>query len=88
MTTMSVPVTTRLDPAVVDALDRAVAAGFGATRAAVIAEAVREWLQRHGEEEIAASYRRRYAATDPGHDALVSDLAAFSVAACLAASER
>jgi len=84
---MSRPVTTRLDPAVVDALDRAVDAGLGPNRAAVIADAVNEWLRRHGEDEIAASYRRRYAETEPEHDEAIANLAAFSVAACLAANE-
>jgi Arc/MetJ-type ribon-helix-helix transcriptional regulator len=88
MIVMSRPVTTRLDPAVVDALDRAVEAGLGATRAAVIAHAVDEWLQRHGENEIEASYRRRYTEPDPEHDETIASLAAFSVAACLAVNER
>jgi len=81
-------VTARFDPEVVDALDRAVEAGIGATRAAIIAAAVREWLSHHGEDAIADSYRRRYAEADRDHDQLVADIASFSVAACLAASER
>jgi Arc/MetJ-type ribon-helix-helix transcriptional regulator len=85
---MSIPVTTRLDPEMVQALDRAVEAGLATTRAAVVAAAVREWLDRHGEDEIAASYRRRYAEPDTGNDELVARLAAFSVAACIAANER
>jgi len=85
---MGVPLTTRLDPAVVEALDRAVAAGLAANRAAVISAAVREWLASHGEDAIAASYRRRYAEPDCGHDELIAQLASFSVAACLAANER
>ena len=84
----SIPVTARFDPEVVDALDRAVEAGLGATRAAVIAAAVREWLGTHGESAIADSYRRRYSEPDPDQDQLVADTASFSVAACLAASER
>ena len=72
---------------VVDALDRAVAAGLGANRGSIVAAAVRDWLAEHSEDAIAASYRRRYAAGDPVHDELVSELAAFSVAACLAANE-
>jgi Arc/MetJ-type ribon-helix-helix transcriptional regulator len=85
---MSVPVTARLDPEVVDALDRAVRAGIAPTRGAVIAAAVREWIQNHGEDAITESYRRRYAEPDDDHDQLVARLAAFSVAACLATSER
>lgn len=87
---MSIPVTARLDPDVVDALDRAVEAGVAATRAAVVAAAVREWLANHGEDAIAASYRRRYAEPDIDNDQLelVARLASFSVAACLAASEH
>lgn len=84
----SIPVTARFGPEVVDALDRAVEAGLGATRAAVIAAAVREWLRNHGEDAITESYRRRYAEPDSDHDRLVADIASFSVAACLAASER
>jgi len=85
---MSVPVTARLDPDTVDALDRAVDAGIAPTRGAVIVAAVREWLQNHGEDAIAESYRRRYAEPDTDHDPLIAHLASFSVAACLAASER
>ncbi len=81
---MSTPVTTRLDPAVVDALDKAVSAGLASTRAALIADAVSEWLARHGEDAVAESYRRRYADPDPDHDALVAQIGAFSAAACLA----
>ena len=84
----SIPVTARFDPEVVDALDRAVEAGLGATRAAVIAAAVREWLRNHGEDAIADSYRRRYSEPDPDQEQLGADMASFSVAACLAASER
>lgn len=84
---MTIPITTRLDPATVEALDRAIEAGIGSTRAAIIAEAVREWLELHGEEAIAASYRRRYASPDV-HDAdLLARLSSFSVAACLAANK-
>ena len=85
---VGVPVTTRLDPAVVDALDRAVAAGLAANRAAVISTAVREWLASHGEDAIATSYRRRYAEPEREHDELLAQLASFSVAACLATNER
>jgi hypothetical protein len=85
---VSVPVTARLDESVVDALDRAVAAGLAPSRGAVVAWAVAEFLERHGEEAIAESYRRRYAEPDPDHDDLVAGLASFSVAACLAASRR
>lgn len=85
---MSVPVTTRLDPEVVEALDHAVAAGLAANRAAVIAAAVHEWLRRHGEDEITASYQRRYAEPDADQSELVARFASFSVAACLAVNER
>lgn len=85
---MSVPVTARLDESVVDALDRAVEAGIAPNRGAVVARAVAEWLGRHGEEAIVESYRRRYGEADPTHDELIDKLASFSVAACLADSER
>jgi Arc/MetJ-type ribon-helix-helix transcriptional regulator len=85
---MSIPVTARLDPEIVEALDRAVQAGIASTRGAAIAAAVREWLQNHGEDAIVESYRRRYAEADDDHERLVAGLASFSVAACLAASER
>lgn len=85
---MSVPVTARLDESVVEALDRAVDAGLAPNRGAVVARAVAEWLDRHGEEAIVESYRRRYAAPDAAHDQLIEKVAAFSLAACLADSER
>ena len=85
---MSVPVTARLDPEVIDALDRAVQAGIAPTRGAVIATAVREWLQKHGEDAIVESYRRRYSEPDDDNEQSVARLGSFSVAACLAASER
>ena len=85
---MSIPVTARLDDTVVEALDRAVAAGLAPTRGSLIANAVREWLDRHGEEAIAASYERRYAQPDADHDELVTALSSFSVAACLANAGR
>jgi hypothetical protein len=84
---MTIPIPTRLDPATVEALDRAIEAGIGSTRAAIIAEAVREWLELHGEEAIAASYRRRYSSPDAGDADLLARLSSFSVAACLAASK-
>ncbi len=80
--------TTRLDPDVVAALDGAVAAGLGANRGAIVAAAVKAWLAQHGEQAIEASYRRRYGEPDPVQNDLVVALSAFSVAACLAASER
>jgi len=85
---MSTPVTARLDESVVEAVDRAVDAGLAPNRAAVVARAVAEWLDRHGEEAIVESYRRRYGATPAGSDELIAKLAAFSVAACLAEAER
>lgn len=75
---MSVPITTRLDVTTVEALDRAVRAGAGPTRAAVVAEAVQEWLARHSEEAIVASYRRAYAEPDVEHDDLVARLGTYS----------
>ncbi|MEO6120623.1 MAG: hypothetical protein ABIW46_03415 [Acidimicrobiales bacterium] len=80
---MSVPVTARLDPAVVEAIDRAVAAGLARNRGAVVAASVRAWLAEHGEDAIAESYRRRYAELDPDHDELVAKLASHSLGACL-----
>lgn len=85
---MSVPVTARLDNSVVAALDQAVAAGLAATRAAVVARAVDEWLGRHGEEAIAESYRHRYATPDGAHDELIAQLSRFSAAACLAGNSN
>jgi uncharacterized protein YjaZ len=85
---MSIPVSARFDEGTVAALDRAVAAGLAPNRGAVVAQAVGEWLMRHSEEEIVASYRRRDTAPDPEHDDLIARLAAFSVAACLAERER
>jgi Arc/MetJ-type ribon-helix-helix transcriptional regulator len=85
---VSVPVTARLDDPVVEALDRAVAAGLAPNRGSLVAQAVREWLDRHGEEAIVASYQRRYGEPDAEHDAFVAALSSFSVAACLASAER
>jgi Arc/MetJ-type ribon-helix-helix transcriptional regulator len=85
---MSIPVTTRLDDTVVGALDRAVAAGLAPNRGSLVATAVREWLERHGEDAILASYQRRYGTPDAEHDELVAALSSFSVAACLANAER
>lgn len=85
---MSVPVTTRLDADTVAALDHAVAAGLAPNRGAIVSAAVQTWLAQHGEEAIVASYRRRYGQPDSTQDDLVAKLSAFSVAACLAASER
>jgi Arc/MetJ-type ribon-helix-helix transcriptional regulator len=79
-----VPVTVRLDPSVVEALDRAVAAGLAPNRGTIVSAAVRSWLAEHSEAAIIASYRRRYADEDSAHDELAGQLAAFSVAACLA----
>ena len=75
---MGAPITARLDDETVAALDRAVAAGAAPTRAAVVAEAVREWLARHSEDAIADSYRRAYADPDPDHDDLVARLGTYS----------
>ena len=75
---MSVPITTRLDEDTVAALDRAVRAGAAPTRAAVVAEAVADWLARHSEEAIVASYRRAYAEPDAYHDAVVARIGAYA----------
>jgi len=85
---MSIPVTARLDESVVEALDRAVDAGLAPTRGAVIARAVGDWLSLHGEQAITESYLRRYGEVDTTHQVLIDDLAAFSIAACLANTER
>jgi len=82
---VSVPITTRLDERVVEALDRAVAAGMATTRAGLVATAVAEWLSRHGEEAIVESYRRRYEHPNAIEKELLSALSAFSAAACLRA---
>jgi Arc/MetJ-type ribon-helix-helix transcriptional regulator len=74
----SVPITTRLDEDTVDSLDRAVRAGAGPSRAAVLAEAVHEWLARHSEQAIAASYRRAYDEADAEHEDLVARLGTYA----------
>ncbi len=71
-----------------EAVDRAVEAGLAPNRGAVVARAVAEWLERHGEEAIVHSYRCRYRPADSDHDELIDKLAAFSLAACLADAER
>ena len=82
---MSIPVTARLSEDVVAALDKAVAAGVEPTRGSLVAAAVNEWLQRHGEDAIVASYERRYAMKkDPAELDLLTAISSFSVAACLA----
>lgn len=80
---MGRPITTRLDADVVAALDRAVRAGAGPTRAAVVAVAVREWLAQHSDDAIAESYRRAYAEPDAEHDALITALGGYAVAEML-----
>jgi len=85
---MSIPVTARLDESVVEALDRAVDAGLAPTRGAAVARAVADWLSRYGEEAITESYRARYSDTDHETDELLANLASFSIAACLADTER
>jgi Arc/MetJ-type ribon-helix-helix transcriptional regulator len=85
---MSIPVTARLDESVVEALDRAVDAGIAPNRGAIISHAVADWLNFHGERAIVESYERRYGETDSGHDQLVEALSSFSIAACLADTER
>ena len=85
---MTVPITTRLDEDTVEALDRAVRAGVGSSRAAVVAAAVREWLARHSEEAIVASYRRAYAESDAEHDELIARLGAYSAGVVASEPER
>lgn len=85
---MTVPITTRLDEQTVDALDRAVRAGVGPSRAAVVAEAVQEWLARHSEDAIAASYRRAYAEPDAEHDQLLARLSAYSASVVMNEPDR
>lgn len=82
---MSVPVTARLDDATVEALDRIVARGDRtvASRGALVALAVREWLARHDEEAIIDSYRRGYAEPDRDQDELLAAVGRFSSASCL-----
>jgi Arc/MetJ-type ribon-helix-helix transcriptional regulator len=87
MACMSVPITTRLDEDSVAALDQAVRAGAGPTRAAIVAEAVREWVARHSEEAIAESYRRAYAEEDAEADDLVARLGTYSASALSDAPE-
>lgn len=41
-------------------------------------------MAQHGEDAIAASYRRRYVSPDLQHDELLAKLGAFSAASCLA----
>lgn len=80
---VSVPLTTRLSEETVAALEQLVASGRAPSKGAIVAEAVRMWLDRHDEDAIAASYRRAYADPDPGHEALLDALAEAS-AECLA----
>jgi Arc/MetJ-type ribon-helix-helix transcriptional regulator len=84
---MSVPITTRLDEDTVAALDRAVRAGAGPTRAAVVADAVREWVARHSEDAITESYRKAYTEPDAEGDSLVARLGAYSATVVTDGSE-
>lgn len=79
-----VPVGTSLEPAVIEALDRAVAAGLAPNRSAIVAAAVERWLAEHSEDTIIESYDHRYSSPDLDHDALVARLASVSITACLA----
>jgi Arc/MetJ-type ribon-helix-helix transcriptional regulator len=82
---VSIPVTARLSEDVVAALDKAVAAGVEPSRGSLVAAAVNEWLQRHGEDAIVASYERRYSTpSDQTELELLTAISSFSVAACLA----
>jgi Arc/MetJ-type ribon-helix-helix transcriptional regulator len=75
---MSIPLTARLSEETVAALEDVVTAGRAPSKGAIVAEAVREWLERHHEDAIAASYRRAYATPDPDHDRLLEAIAATS----------
>jgi hypothetical protein len=44
---------------------------------------VTEWLERHGEEAIVASYQRRYADADPATEAVLEAFLQESVVAAL-----
>lgn len=85
---MGVPVTARLDDETVAALDSAVRAGAASSRSAVVAHAVRDWLQRHSEDAIAESYGRAYADPDPDHEELVARLGAYSAKVLVDDSDR
>jgi Arc/MetJ-type ribon-helix-helix transcriptional regulator len=85
---VSIPITSRLDDATVRALDEAVAAGSASSRAALIAAAVAEWLERHDEQAILDSYRRAYAEPDPEHETLMDAFAVASMEAILAGDEE
>ncbi len=63
-------------------------AGVGPSRAAVVAAAVQEWLARHSEDAIAASYRRAYAEPDAEHDLLVARLGAYSASVTMHEPDR
>ncbi len=79
----ALPVTTRLAPSTVEAMDRAVAAGTASSRRGLVEAAIADWLRVHDEDAIVASYQRAYATADPEHDALVGALGAFSMSQCL-----
>ena len=71
---MSQPITARLDEDVVQAIDNAVACGVAPNRGAIISRAVKEWLNRHSEEAIKDSYRKRYEAIDSDEQELIAKL--------------
>lgn len=75
---MSIPLTTRLSEDAVAALEELVAAGRAPSKGAIVAEAVRQWLERHHEDAIAASYRRAYATPDADRDRLLRAIAETS----------
>jgi hypothetical protein len=79
---VSIPVTARLSEDVLAPLEKAIAAGVELTRGPLVASAVNEWLQRHSEDAIVASYERRY--SDSTDLDLFTAISSFSVAACLA----
>ena len=79
------PVTCRLDEEDVAKLDEAVIAGLAPNRAALVSQAVAEWLDSHDEELIAESYRRAYAEPDPEHDKVMDGFLQLSVEAIFGA---
>lgn len=85
---MTVRVTARLEEAVVKVIDSAVAAGIAPSRPAVITLAVHEWLARHAEDSIVASYRSRYSSAEPQQDALAFTISKFAIPARLADLDR
>jgi hypothetical protein len=85
---MSIPVTARLGESTVEALDRVADAGMTPNRGAAVGRAVAEWPERHGEDAIVESCRRRYAESGAAADDGLDKVAPFSIATCLADDEH